>query len=799
MPEANTAAGAIAGGEPLGARGPKIDLSHVAARKNLNETAFFFPQLLSDSNGVVRMTFTMPEALTRWHFMALAHDTSLRTGFIEAHAVTAKDLMVQPNPPRFLREDDTIEFPVKVSNQSDFLQTGTVRLTFNYAASDKNADANLGNSATEQSFDIPARESRGFSWRIHVPDGCGFLAYKAVGATDKLSDGEEGAIPVLSRRVLVTESLPLWITGPATNHFRFDKLLNSGASPTLQNESLTLQMVSNPAWYAIMALPYLMEFPHECSEQTFDRFYANAFARHIAGSDPKIRRIFDLWGNTPALDSPLEKNQDLKSVMIEETPWLRDAQNESQARRNLAILFDGNRLDYETASVLQKLADMRLADGRWPWFPGGPGDDFITLYILTGFGRLRHLGVDMAAPNLSRSIFRMDQWAFENCQRIQKTPHHDDYVPTPLDAMYLYCRAFFLKDLPIAASHRNEIDFLMRQSRKFWLETDCLQSQAQIALAFQRWGGAENLSAASAIMRSLKERSSSSDEMGMYWAEAEPSWWWYRAPIETQTLMIEAFDEIMNDRASVDACQSWLLKQKQTQNWKTTKATSDAVYALLLRGSNLLSSDALVQTSLGGVDITPAAAEAGTGFYEHRFAASEIKPALGGVTVTKTNAGVAWGGLHWQYLEDIAKITAHEGGPLKLKKTLWVKLNTAKGPVLKPVNGPLLVGDELVVRLELRSDRDMEYVHLKDQRGSGAEPVNVLSQYKYQDGLGYYESTGDTARHFFIDHLPAGTYVFEYSVRLQLRGKYQSGPAEIQCMYAPEFNSHSESFPLIVE
>jgi hypothetical protein len=276
------------------------------------------------------------------------------------------------------------------------------------------------------------------------------------------------------------------------------------------------------------------------------------------------------------------------------------------------------------------------------------------------------------------------------------------------------------------------------------------------------------------------------------------SWWWYRAPIETQAMMIEAFDEVMADAQAVEDCKVWLLKQKQTQDWKTTKATADAVYGLLLRGTGLLSSDALVEVSLGGRAVKPEKVEAGTGFYEQRFGPGEVRPEMGAISVRKTDDGVSWGAVHWQYLEDIAKVTPHEGTPLRLKKALFVKEHTPRGPELRAVKGPLAVGDELVVRIELRTDRDLEYVHLKDQRGSGTEPVEVLSQYKYQDGLAYYASTKDTASHYFIDYLPKGVYVFEYSVRVQLRGAYQSGMAEIQCMYAPEFNSHSESFALEV-
>ena len=792
--------------------GPKPDLSQVTARKNLNETAFFFPQLTTDSNGVVRMIFTMPEALTRWRFMGFAHDRLLRSGFLQGEAVTSKDLMVQPNPPRFLREGDLVEFTVKVSNQSDKPQSGRVRLTFNDALAAQSADKLLGNTRTEQTFTIPPRESRSFSWRIAVPDGCGFLTYKAVAATDTLSDGEEGAVPVLSRRILVRESLPLPIRGPATRKFEFARLLKSGGSRTLQHQSLTVQMVSNPAWYAVLALPYLMEYPYECSEQVFNRYYANSLARTLANSDPKIARVFEQWRNTPALDSPLEKNQDLKSVMLEETPWLRDAQNESQARRNVGILFDANRLDSEMSRTLQKLTEMQLADGAWPWFPGGPGNDYITLYITTGFGRLRHLKADVSVEPALRSLNRLDGWMHEHYQRIQRWSEPDKYVPSSTDALYLYGRSFFLDDQPVNPQHKPALEFFLAQARKHWLQTNSRQTQGHLVLALHRFAKARGTPDPTpmAIMASLKERSVSNEEMGRFWRDLELSWWWYHAPIETQALMIEAFDEVAQDPQAVEDCRVWLLKQKQTQDWKTTKATADAVYALLLRGRDLLSSDALVELKLGGIDLTPgkrrptkagAAAppvEAGTGFYEVRFPGPEVKPKMGEIMVRKADPGVAWGSVHWQYLEEMTKVTPYAGTPLKLRKTLYVKTNTDRGPVIEPVRGPLRVGDELVVRLELRTDRDMEYVHLKDQRGSGTEPVNVLSRYRYQDGLAYYESTRDTASHFFIDYLPKGVYVFEYSTRVQLRGEYQTGVAEIQCLYAPEFNSHSESLPLTV-
>ena len=781
------------GGEPT--EGKEIDLSNVAARKNLNETAFFFPQLVAGNDGSIRIEFTMPEALTEWKFMGFAHDSQLRSGLLSDTAVTSKDLMIQPNAPRFLREGDIVEFTVKVSNRSATRQSGNVLLNFSDARTNDSVDIQLGNTTADRPFDIAAGESQSYAWRLSVPDSIGFLTYKAVGSTGRLSDGEEGFLPVLSRRVLVTESLPLPIRGKQTKTFDFVKLGESGNSKTLQHQSLTVQMVSNPSWYAVMALPYLMEFPYECSEQVFNRLYSNALAHHIVTSDPKIERIFAQWRGTPALDSPLDKNEELKSIMLEETPWFRQAQEESQSRRNVGILFDQNRLDSEMQRALTTLTEAQLGDGQWPWFPSGQKNEFITLYITTGFGRLRHLGVNIDTSIAIRSLERLDAWVTELYQKIRPEEREKNHLSTTI-SLYLYGRSFFLEDVAISPERRVAVDYWLEQARSHWLSLACRQSEAHLAVALKRFG---DLKSAQGIMASLKERSVQNEEMGMYWRDQEAAWWWYRAPIESQAMMIEAFDEVMNDVESVESCKVWLLKQKQTQDWKTTKATADAVYAMLLRGTDMLASDELVQVSLGGKAIQPTVVEAGTGFTEERFTRGEITPEQSKITVTKVDDGVAWGSVHWQYLEDISKVTSHEGTPLKMTKELYLKKNTAKGPALERVTQAIAVGDELVVRIVLRVDRDMEFVHLKDYRGSGTEPVNVLSQYKYQDGLGYYESTRDTASHFFIDYLPKGTYVFEYSIRVQLKGEYQTGTATIQCMYAPEFNSHSESLPIKVE
>ena len=770
---------------------PKPDSTVVPIRKNLNETAFFFPHVVSNKAGEVKLSFTMPEALTEWRLMAFAHDAKTRSGYLDGKAVTSLDLMVRPNPPRFLREGDALEFTTRVINTGETARVGSVKLNLQNAETEASANALLGNTSPEQKFAIPAGESRSFSWRLTVPDGAPTLVYQVTASAGDQGDGEENYLPVLSRHILVTESLPLPIRDKGTRKFRFEKLIASGGSDTLQHQSLTVQVASNPAWYAVLALPYLMEYPQECTEQTFNRLYANTLAAHIAKSDPRIRRVFDLWKGTDVLDSPLEKNEELKSLLLLETPWVREAKDESQARRNVGILFDKNRLDSETKRLLEQLGRAQNADGGWPWMPGGRSNDYITLYVTTGFARLRHLGVEgVPVVQAVKALGRLDGWIKKRYDRIIENKTLDGNHLSSTVALYLYCRSFYLKDRPVGQAHKKAFDYFVGQAKKHWLKVGSRQSQAHVAIALHRLGDRQ---VPGDVIKSILEHSVTNEELGMFWRDTEHSWWWYRAPIETQAMMIEAFNEITDDKDAVRECQIWLIKQKQTQAWKTTKATADAVYSILLGGDNLLASARLVEVSLGGETVNPEKVEAGTGFYQHKFGRAEITAALGQVELTKHDPGVAWGSVHWQYLEDMAKVTPHEATPLSLAKEIYVRENSKAGQLLKPLDRDLAPGDELVVRLVLRTDRDMEFVHLNDQRGSGTEPVNVLSGHRYRDGLAYYESTRDASSHFFIDYLPKGTYVFEYPVKIFHRGRYQSGIANIQGMYAPEFNSHSAS------
>ncbi len=622
----------------------------------------------------------------------------------------------------------------------------------------------------------------------------------------KFRDGEESTIPVVTNRMLVTETLPITVRGGQTKTFTFDNIKNNPSS-TLTSERYTLEFTSNPVWYAVQSLPYLMEFPHECSEQIFSRFYANTLASSVTQRLPNIRKVYDRWKGTGALKSNLSKNQELKTALLEETPWVLEAQSEEQQKQNIALLFDLNRMADEQERAINILSERQLGDGSWPWFPGGRGDWYITQYMAEGFGHLQQLGAFDAKKDqnsqamVDKALGFCDAKVIELYRELEKQVQagkakwEDDHLDG-LVIHYLYTRSFFKVDRP-----GKEYAYYLDQAGKYWLGKGLYQ-EGMLALALHRAARPE---AAGKIVASLRERATMKEELGMYW----PNNWgfyWYQLPVETQALMVEVFSEVAKDEKAVEELRIWLLKNKQTNNWESTKATAEAVYALLLgtgqpTAASWLNNTKTVQVSLGGQNLKPKEIEPGTGYFKQAWNGAEVKKNWSEIKVENPNSNIVWGAAYWQYFEDLDKIKSFQKTPLTIVKQLYKVSDSPTGPVLTALaeGAKLKPGDRLKVRIEIRVDRAMEYVHLKDMRAAGFEPTNVLSQYKWQGGLGYYESTKDLATHFFIDYLPKGTFVFEYPLVVSHRGDMSNGITTMQCMYAPEFTSHSMGIRVKVE
>ncbi len=801
--------------EPI--KAPKSEVAvaqQISTRKDFRETAFFFPDLRTDTAGNLSFSFTMPEALTTWKGMILAHTRDLAFGYSEKTIITQKQLMVQPNAPRFLREGDRMELAVKVVNLTDTELTGQMSLQLTDPTTGQTADGWFVNRQPNQYFTVAAKQSAVVSFPLDIPyQYTRPVSYKVVAEAGHYSDGEEATLPVVSNRMLVTESLPLNMRGDGEQHFTFDKLLKSGSSETLNNHGLTVEFTANPAWLAVQALPYLMEYPYDCAEQTFDRFYANALATQIVNGSPRLQRVFETWRttDTTALLSNLEKNQELKTVLLQETPWVLDAKTEDQRKRNIALLFDLARMSRESQSALDQLSSLQAEDGGFVWFKGGPDDRYMTQYILTGIGRLQQMKAIPAG--LTETVNKLVTAALGYLDKQLATAYQRDKTGTTLAVQYLYMRSLF-PEKGVPGQVFPAMNYFRKKAQQSWREWGPYL-QGMTALALFHTGDGQT---ARTIMSTLKQNAIRDEEKGMYWKGMTGGYSWYEAPVETEALLIEAFREISGDPVADREMKTWLLRQKQTKSWPTTKATADACYALL-NGQSWINTERSVAVRLGDKSIEwPAGSgEAGTGYNKKIFDGPFVNPSMGNITVTmrtpdssgqtnssKSNIGSpAWGAVYWQYFDMLDKITppGSEKSALSLRKQLFIQRNTDRGKVLEPLadNGSLNPGDRVIVRIELRADRDMEYVHLKDMRAACLEPENVISEYKWQDGLGYYESTKDASTEFFFGSLPRGTYVFEYPLLAGQKGNFSNGITSIECLYAPEFSYHTEGIRVNVE
>lgn len=739
----------------------------IPLRENFNETAFFYPDLRTDSAGNVSFSFTSPEALTTWKFRVLAHTRDLDYGLSTKEAITQKTLMLEPNLPRFFRAGDKVQFNVKVVYNGTAPIRARVTLSLFDAITmqpvDKAFDNLYGSTAV---FDGSAQSSSvNAAFYLHIPTGFTHpVVYRVTAASDNFSDGEQGAIPVVSRNLLVTETTPIFINGDSTQHLNLDF---AGGTPY----RLTLEYSSNPTWYAVQAIPSLLEAPHECLDYTFNRYYAGAIGEGIARNIPGFAKILDTWkkDTTGSLKSALEKDSELKSVLLEETPWVLDAAGEKAQEQRLATLLDTASLGATQAAALRRLSDGQKTDGAFAWFKGGYDDPYITRYIVTGLGRLRHLGLETARDqSLLDGLIKRALGYLDATLRPDTTLGYDDIE-------YLYARSYF-SDQPLADSVRKTRDHLLEMARHRW-QNEAPHEKAMLALALYRSG---DTTTAHRILASLEETSI-------------PGRYWKNTDVSAQAVLIEAFEEISGDMSFVNQLRTWLLAQKETRAWPSSTATADACYALLIdrdgKATGWLSSTPAVRIKLG--DTLVESHNAGTGYIKRTWDASEIHPSMGRIQLTpvqeKNAVPVSWGGVYYQSFRDIDSIPA---AGMMVRKEYYVLSGTEMRRVTE--KDTLHVGDRVRVRLVFSCDRDMDYVHLGDLRAGCMEPLDVHSGYHWQGGLSYYQTTMDLSTHWYFSHLAKGSHLVEYDLFVERAGVYSGGIATLECLYAPQFSGHSQ-------
>jgi len=802
----------------------------IQIRNRFEETAFFFPNLHTDKAGRVTFDFTLPDQLTTWQFYAIAFTKKQHAGRLSGSVISKLPFMLQTNAPHLLRKGDSFDFSAKVTNTSDKDLHGKVALAF-FDASDSTPVCMIKDTTCENAifcliskdsvdFHVAANATQEVHFHIMVLEGApDAVIYRIVAQCEEsgnaVGDGEERMLPVLSNRVLVTESQHFVVSPRTDTAFVFERYRNDAflldhygdlAFLTKQPLRYIVEATPNPAWIALQSMPSLMRYPYECNEQLFSKLFAAAVVRRILNQNPDLADIFEQWRNDTlngTAKSPLLRNESLQSILLEETPWLHTAQNESRQRIENAKLFSNNNLDQQLTCNFNKLLHNQLKDGGWDWYGNYRYSPYITDYLIASFHKLQRLGIDL--PNgsermLGKAILQADHAQEERYQDYldaKKEHPATTFVFREEDVHYLYARSFAPNDTHWQARPyvRNLMDLACRNI----LKANYMR-QAEMALVLYRTGHAKE---AQKIVESMREQAFHDREKGMYWGrfpgDHQRDWRigsyyrWYEAPTERQAMIIEAFAEISPREEELSAMKQWILLQKESHGWSNTKASAAAVYALLLNAPQALFTPASSVVSVGGETVLTGndeGAEAGTGYQRRVWEAETLTQQLADITVRTDSVHPTFGACYYQFLDNPDQIK-DSGEGLTIQRTL-LHQGSVNSVTAKPVTSesPAHIGERITVRLVVSSDRELEYVHVKDPRAAAFEPVNIHEQRKGSGGVWWVESPREAATHFFFDRLPQGTTVIEYDVFATQSGTFSQGATMVECMYAPAHNAH---------
>lgn len=769
----------------MGSSEELAETGDIQIRENFAETAFFYPQLRTNEKGEVSISFVLPESLTRWKFMGLAHTRNVDYGKIEATATASKEFMLQPNMPRFVRVGDKANIAASLMNLSDKGVKGTVRMEL------FNPETEKVFYSQKQKFDVKGGETGHVNFTFEVSDKYAVMACRMVADGDTFSDGEQRYIPVLTDKQWVTETVPLNVNGEGAHTFSLENLFNKH-SKTASEQRLTVEFTAHPAWYAVQALPVVAHPQNEDALSWATAYYAHSLAAYIVKENPRIKQVFDSWkaqgGTKETFMSNLQKNQELKNILLAETPWLAEATNEAEQKQRIATLFDLNTMNSQLAVSVEKLGELQNADGAWSWYKGMQGSRYVTTQVMEMLVRLNaltHQDADSRMqPMIQKGFEYLGKQAAEEYKSMKEAEKKGAVGIRPSEQVlrYLYICALDGKAPVDEKVNRYFIDKLSGEGKEL-----TIYGKALGAIILQQSG---KVAEARLFMQSLMEYSVVTDEMGRYFDTPKARYSWFSYKIPTEVAAMEAIQRITKDTKAIDEMKRWLLKQKQTQTWETPIATADAVYALMATGaSDLLANTGGVEITLGKEVIRTPADDA-IGYIKKTVSGDVMN--IKKVSVDKEGTGMGWGAVYAQYLESMDQI-GEQGNGLSVSRQLY------KGDEALNESAPLKVGDRITVRLTVKADRDMDFVQIKDDRAACMEPLQAVSGFRWGNGLGYYQATKDASTQFFIDQMRKGTYVIEYQVYVNRTGEYQAGIATVQSAYAPEFGGHTGGYRVMVE
>ena len=769
----------------MGSSEELAETGDIQIRENFAETAFFYPQLRTNEKGEVSISFVLPESLTRWTFMGLAHTRNVDYGKIEATATASKEFMLQPNMPRFVRVGDKANIAASLMNLSDKGVKGTVRMEL------FNPETEKVFYSQKQKFDVKGGETGHVNFTFEVSDKYAVMACRMVADGDTFSDGEQRYIPVLTDKQWVTETVPLNVNGEGAHTFSLENLFNKH-SKTASEQRLTVEFTAHPAWYVVQALPVVANPQNEDALSWATAYYAHSLAAFIVKENPRIKQVFDSWkaqgGTKETFMSNLQKNQELKNILLAETPWLTEATNEAEQKQRIATLFDLNTMNSQLAVSVEKLGELQNADGAWSWYKGMQGSRYVTTQVMEMLVRLNaltHQDADSRMqPMIQKGFEYLGKQAAEEYKSMKEAEKKGAVGLRPSEQVlrYLYICALDGKAPVDEKVNRYFIDKLSGEGKEL-----TIYGKALGAIILQQAG---KVAEARLFMQSLMEYSVVTDEMGRYFDTPKARYSWFSYKIPTEVAAMEAIQRITKDTKAIDEMKRWLLKQKQTQTWETPIATADAVYALMATGaSDLLANTGGVEITLGK-EVIRTPADNAIGYIKKTVSGDVMN--IKKVSVDKEGTGMGWGAVYAQYLESMDQI-GEQGNGLSVSRQLY------KGDEALNESAPLKVGDKITVRLTVKADRDMDFVQIKDDRAACMEPLQAVSGFRWSNGLGYYQATKDASTQFFIDQMRKGTYVIEYQVYVNRTGEYQAGIATVQSAYAPEFGGHTRGYRVMVE
>ena len=769
----------------MGSSEELAETGDIQIRENFAETAFFYPQLRTNEKGEISISFVLPESLTRWKFMGLAHTRNVDYGKIEATATASKEFMLQPNMPRFVRVGDKANIAASLMNLSDKGVKGTVRMEL------FNPETEKVFYSQKQKFDVKGGETGHVNFTFEVGDKYAVMACRMVADGDTFSDGEQRYIPVLTDKQWVTETVPLNVNGEGAHIFSLENLFNKH-SKTASEQRLTVEFTAHPAWYAVQALPVVANPQNEDALSWATAYYAHSLAACIVKENPRIKQIFDSWkaqsGTKETFMSNLQKNQELKNILLAETPWLTEATNEAEQKQRIATLFDLNTMNSQLAVSVEKLGELQNADGAWSWYKGMQGSRYVTTQVMEMLVRLNaltHQDADSRMqPMIQKGFEYLGKQAAEEYKSMKEAEKKGAVGLRPSEQVLRYLYICVLDGKAPVDKKVNQyfIDKLSGEGKEL-----TIYGKALGAIILQQAG---KVAEAKLFMQSLMEYSVVTDEMGRYFDTPKARYSWFSYKIPTEVAAMEAIQRITKDTKAIDEMKRWLLKQKQTQTWETLIATADAVYALMATGaSDLLANTGGVEITLGKEMIRTPVDDA-IGYIKKTVIGDVMN--IKKVRVDKEGTGMGWGAVYAQYLESMDQI-GEQGNGLSVSRQLY------KGDEALNESAPLKVGDKITVRLTVKADRDMDFVQIKDDRAACMEPLQAVSGFRWSNGLGYYQATKDASTQFFIDQMRKGTYVIEYQVYVNRTGEYQTGIATVQSAYAPEFGGHTGGYRVMVE